>query len=113
MNQHIVSIHGEKNHFNVNFVCNKSLFLLKWLKIINKRNNFKLNVVQYLFLESNVPDNKLYNVFYFQALRYPEICSSAEHFFLVTLKYFLIDVEIKVQTYYVIFQDKNLIQKKM
>ena len=50
------------------------------VSVFDKTDGFNFEVVKYPSLDSNVPDNILYNVFYSQALRYLYICTDKTSF---------------------------------
>ena len=55
------------------------------ISVYDKTNKFDFEVVKYPSIQSNIPDQCLYNVFYSQAVRYLNICNK-DYFFLDCLK---------------------------
>ena len=50
------------------------------VSVFDKTNSFSFNVVKYPSLNSNVPDQVLYNVFYSQIIRFLNICTHESSF---------------------------------
>ena len=50
------------------------------ISVYDKTNNFNFDVVKFPSLQSNIPDNVLYNVYYSQLIRYLNISSNSTNF---------------------------------
>ena len=50
------------------------------ISVYDKTDKFGFHVIKYPSVQSNIPDNVLYNVFYSQTLRYLNICNNSTNF---------------------------------
>ena len=55
-------------------------FRVFWLQIYDKRNNFNFEIVNFPFLDGDVPRSPSYGVYISQLIRFARVCSHVDDF---------------------------------